>query len=101
MTYVLNSIKIYQLVKKLLGGTTDNRRTDRQTGDLIRLTFLFKESRLKMRNFQTNSPTYVPAMNVSAVQAEQGPPCLVTKLHHLPVSKNLKLCIVTVGNALF
>jgi hypothetical protein len=43
MTSLLNFIKIYQLVQKLLGGDT---QTDRQTGDLISLTFLFKESRL-------------------------------------------------------
>jgi hypothetical protein len=42
MTSLLNFIKIYQLVQKLLGGT----QTDRQTGGLISLTFLFKESRL-------------------------------------------------------
>jgi hypothetical protein len=41
MTSLLNFIKIYHLVQKLLGGT------DRQTGDHISLTFLFKESRLK------------------------------------------------------
>jgi hypothetical protein len=41
MTSLLNFIKIYQLVQKLLGGT------DRQTGDLTSLTFVFKESRLK------------------------------------------------------
>jgi hypothetical protein len=40
-----NFIRIYQLVQKLLRGT--NGQTDRQTGDLISLTFLFKESRLK------------------------------------------------------
>jgi hypothetical protein len=36
------------MVQKLLGGThrQKNGRTDRQTGDLISLTFLFKESRL-------------------------------------------------------
>jgi hypothetical protein len=45
MTALLNFIKIYQLVQKLLGGT----QTDRETGDLISLTFLFKESRLKRR----------------------------------------------------
>jgi hypothetical protein len=45
MTSLLNFIKIYQLVRKLLRGT--HRRTDRQTGDLISLTFLFKESRLR------------------------------------------------------
>jgi hypothetical protein len=45
MTSLLNFIKVYQLVKKLLGGT--RRRTDRQTSDLTSLTFLFKESRLK------------------------------------------------------
>jgi hypothetical protein len=39
-----------QLVQKLLGGDTQtNRHTDRQTGDLISLTFLFKESRIKSR----------------------------------------------------
>jgi hypothetical protein len=42
MTSLLNFIKIYHLVQKLLG------YTDRQTGDLISLTLLFKESRLKM-----------------------------------------------------
>jgi hypothetical protein len=36
--------KIYQLVQKLLGGW----HTDRRTGDLISLTFLFEESRLKI-----------------------------------------------------
>jgi hypothetical protein len=41
ITSVLNFIKIYQLVQKLLGGTL------RQTGDLISLTSLFKESRPK------------------------------------------------------
>jgi hypothetical protein len=45
MTSLLNFIKIYQLVQKLLGGT--HRQTDIQAGDLISLTFLFKESRLK------------------------------------------------------
>jgi hypothetical protein len=50
MTSLLNFIKIYQLVQKLLWGHTD-RRTDRQTGDLISLTFLFKESRLKMQSY--------------------------------------------------
>jgi hypothetical protein len=43
MTSMLNLIKIYQLVQKLLGGG----HTDRQDGDLISLTFLFKESWLK------------------------------------------------------
>jgi hypothetical protein len=47
MTSLLKFIKIYQLVQKLLGGDTQTeRRTDRQTGDIISLTFLFKESRL-------------------------------------------------------
>jgi hypothetical protein len=46
MTSLLNFTKIYQLVQKLLGGT--HRQTDRQTGDLISLSFLFEESRLKM-----------------------------------------------------
>jgi hypothetical protein len=45
MTSSLNFIQIYQLVQKLIRGT--HRWTDRQTGDLISLTFLFKESRLK------------------------------------------------------
>jgi hypothetical protein len=44
MTFLPNFIKIYQLVQNLLGGT----QTDRQTGDLISLTFLLKESRLIM-----------------------------------------------------
>jgi hypothetical protein len=43
MTSVSNFIKIYELVQKLLGG-----HTDRRTGDLISLTFLFKGSRLKI-----------------------------------------------------
>jgi hypothetical protein len=42
MTSVLNFIKIYKLVQKLLGGT----QTERQTGDLISLTFHFKEGGL-------------------------------------------------------
>jgi hypothetical protein len=46
MTSILNFIKIYQLVQKLLGGT--HRQTDRQTGDLISFTFRFKERRLKI-----------------------------------------------------
>jgi hypothetical protein len=48
MTSLLNFIKIYQLVQKLLGGTyrQTNGQTGRQTGDLISLTFLFEESRL-------------------------------------------------------
>jgi hypothetical protein len=45
MISLLNFIKLYQLVQKLLGGT--DRQTDRQTGDLTSLTFLFQESRLK------------------------------------------------------
>jgi hypothetical protein len=45
MTSLLNFIKIYQLVQKLLGAT--HRQTDRQTGDLISLTFLSKESKAK------------------------------------------------------
>jgi hypothetical protein len=52
MTSLLNFIKIYQLVHKLFGGDTQtdktDRRTDRQTGDLISLSFLFKESRIKI-----------------------------------------------------
>jgi hypothetical protein len=55
MTSLLNFIKIYQLVQKVLGGKhrqTDNGQTDgqtdRQDGDLISLTFLFKDSRLKI-----------------------------------------------------
>jgi hypothetical protein len=39
---LLNFIKIYQLVQKLLGGGHTDRQTD---CDLISLTFLFKESR--------------------------------------------------------
>jgi hypothetical protein len=46
MTSLLNFIIIYQLVQKLLGGT------HRQTDDLINITFLFKESRLKSRSDQ-------------------------------------------------
>jgi hypothetical protein len=45
MTSLLNFIKIYQFVQKLLGG---GGHTDRQTGDLTSLTFLFEESRLKI-----------------------------------------------------
>jgi hypothetical protein len=58
MISLLNFIKIYQLVKKLLGGGT-HRQTDRQTGDLISFTFLLKESRLikviKAFNIMTTS----------------------------------------------
>jgi hypothetical protein len=46
MTSLLNFIKIYQLVQKLLEGT--HRQTDRQTSDLISLTSLFKEISLKI-----------------------------------------------------
>jgi hypothetical protein len=47
MTSVLNFIKNYQLVQKVLGWDTQtDGRTDRQADDLISLTFLFKESRL-------------------------------------------------------
>jgi hypothetical protein len=51
MTSLLNFIKIFQLVQKLLGGDiqTDGQ-TDTQTGDLICLTFLSKESKLKSLN---------------------------------------------------
>jgi hypothetical protein len=55
MTSLLNFIKIYQLIQSYYGGTdrrTDGQ-TDRQTGDLINLTFLFKESWLKMISVQT------------------------------------------------
>jgi hypothetical protein len=45
MTSLLNFIKIYQLVQKLLGGDT---QTDRQDGDLISLTsFLRKVAKRK------------------------------------------------------
>jgi hypothetical protein len=50
MTSPLNFIKIDQLVQKLLGGG----QTDRQTGDLISLTFLFEESRLKNESRKIN-----------------------------------------------
>jgi hypothetical protein len=50
MTFLPNFIKIYQLVQTLLGGHTQTDvQRDRQDGDLISLTFLFKESRLKIR----------------------------------------------------
>jgi hypothetical protein len=48
MTSVLNLIKIYQLVQTLLEG-------DRQIGDLISLTFLFKEGRQKTSAVQTSA----------------------------------------------
>jgi hypothetical protein len=35
--------------KLLLGDTQTDRQTDRQAGDLLSLTFLFKESRLKSK----------------------------------------------------
>jgi hypothetical protein len=56
MTSLLNFTKIYQLVQKLLGG--GHRQTDRQTGDLISLTFLCKESRLKNVNLVTLTFAY-------------------------------------------
>jgi hypothetical protein len=47
MTFLLNFIKIYKLVQKLFGGHTHtDGQTDRQTGGLISLTLVFKESRL-------------------------------------------------------
>jgi hypothetical protein len=52
MTSLLNFIKIYQLVQKLLEG---DRQTDRQTGDLISLTFLFEENRLKTSAIETSA----------------------------------------------
>jgi hypothetical protein len=46
MTSLLNFIKIYHLVEKLIGG---DRQAHRQDGDLISLHFSFKkESRLKI-----------------------------------------------------
>jgi hypothetical protein len=57
MTSLLNFIKIYQLVQKLLRET--DRHTNRQTSDLISLTFLFKESRLiKTMNLITAGMQY-------------------------------------------
>jgi hypothetical protein len=53
MTSPLNFIKIYQFVQKLLDG---DRQTDRQTGDLISLTFREKESGLKMTAFWDIAP---------------------------------------------
>jgi hypothetical protein len=56
MISLLNFIKIYQLVQKLLvGDTQTDRETDRQDGDLISLTFLFKESRLKRNVLYTGA----------------------------------------------
>jgi hypothetical protein len=52
MTFLLNFIKIYQLVQKLLGGGGE-AHIDRQTGDLISLIFLFKESRLIIRDYRS------------------------------------------------
>jgi hypothetical protein len=46
MTSLLNFINIYILIQKLLGGGDTHTQADRQTGDLISLTFLFKESSL-------------------------------------------------------
>jgi hypothetical protein len=53
MTSLLNFIKNYQLVQNVLGWgggahRQTDRQTDRRTGDLISLTFLFEESRLKI-----------------------------------------------------
>jgi hypothetical protein len=45
MTSLLNFIKNIPIGSKVIRGT--HRQTDRQTGDLISLTFLFKESTLK------------------------------------------------------
>jgi hypothetical protein len=55
-TSLLYFIKIYQLVQKLLGGKhrQTNRQTDRQIGDLISITFLFKEGRLKWVDIKIN-----------------------------------------------
>jgi hypothetical protein len=45
MTFLLNFIKIYWLVKNYLGRNTD-RPTEKHNGDLISFTFIFKEIRL-------------------------------------------------------
>jgi hypothetical protein len=60
MISLLKFIKIYQLVQKLLGRT----QTDRQTGDLISLTFLFKEIRLIIHG-SGNIITGYDTMNVT------------------------------------
>jgi hypothetical protein len=46
MTSLLNFIKNLPIGSKVIRGDT---QTDRQTGDLISLTFLFKGSRLKIQ----------------------------------------------------
>jgi hypothetical protein len=58
MTSLLNFIKIYQLVQKLLGGGATDGQTDRQTGDLISLTFLFEETRLKMAQVSSHAEKF-------------------------------------------
>jgi hypothetical protein len=47
MTSISNFIKNLSIGSKVIRGNTQtDRQTDRQTGDLISLTFLFKECRL-------------------------------------------------------
>jgi hypothetical protein len=63
MTFLLNFIKNIPIGSKVIRGDTQvDRRTDghtdRQTGDLISLTFLFKESRLK--RMDRNSSCWAP-----------------------------------------
>jgi hypothetical protein len=59
MTSLLNFINIYHLVQKLLEEDTQtDGRTDRQTGDLISLTFLFEESRLRNEVYVNHTKFY-------------------------------------------
>jgi hypothetical protein len=58
VTSLLNFIKVYQLVEKLLGVDT---QTDRQSGYLISLTFPFEESTLKneIDEFTVRNPQHM------------------------------------------
>jgi hypothetical protein len=50
MMPVLNLVKIYQVVQKLVGTQGHaGGQAGRQTGDLIGLTFIFKQSMLKRK----------------------------------------------------
>jgi hypothetical protein len=100
MTSLLNFIKIYLLVQKLLRG---HRRTDRQAGDLISLTFLFKESRLKM-NKNSVSTCMVDMLTITCTIQFETEYQSLENVVVLPVHESKKVenhCIIGHGTCSF